>query len=46
MSDKADEMLAKKSTTIKDDSDECIEIFSCLKDVEEFVKEKGDNDIC
>ena len=45
MSDKADEMLAKKSTTIEGDCDECIEIFSCLKDVEVFVKEKRDDDM-
>ena len=37
-------MLAEKSTMIEGDCDECIEIFSCLKDVEEFVKEKGDDD--
>ena len=30
---------------IEGDCNECIEIFSCLKDVEEFFKEKGDNDI-
>ena len=49
LSDKPDEMLAEKSTTIKGDCDESIEIFSCLEDVEEFVKEKGDNmiyDMC
>ena len=45
MSDKADEMLAKKSTMIEGDCDECIEIFSCLKDVEMFVKEKRDDDM-
>ena len=44
LSDKADEMLAERSTTIEGDCDKCIEILSCLKDVEEFVKEKGDND--
>ena len=38
-------MLAERSTTIEGDCDECIEIFSCLKNVEEFVKEKGDDDM-
>ena len=37
-------MLAERSTTTEGDCDKCIEILSCLKDVEEFVKEKGDND--
>ena len=45
LSDKADEMLAERSNTTEGDCDECIEIFSCLKNVEEFVKEKGDNDL-
>ena len=45
LSDKADEMLAERSTTIEVDCDEFIEIFSCLKFVEEFVKEKGDDDM-
>ena len=44
LSDKADEMLAEKSTTIEGDCDECIEILSCLKDVEEFVKGNGNDD--
>ena len=45
LSNKADEMPAERSNTIEDDCDECIEIFSCLKNVEEVVKEKGDNDL-